>query len=72
MISTVAAAIKRLLEHLGSKALFPFRNTGVRMVKVDSNHSTYRIVASSRLSWLVAHSRIFRLFIKGKFDAYIL
>ena len=32
----------------------------------------YRKVASSRLSWLVAHSRIFRLFIKGKFDAYVL
>ena len=30
--------------------------------------STYRKVASSRLSWLVAHSRIFRLFMKGKFD----
>ena len=29
-------------------------------------------VASSRLSWLVAHSRIFRLFMKGKFDAYVL
>ena len=32
----------------------------------------YRKVASSRLSWLVAHSRIFRLFIKGKFDPYVL
>ena len=29
-------------------------------------------VASSRLSLLVAHSRIFRLFMKGKFDAYVL
>ena len=32
----------------------------------------YRKVASSILSWLVAHSRIFRLFMKGKFDAYLL
>ena len=32
----------------------------------------YRKVASSRLSQLVAHVRIFRLFMKGKFDAYIL
>ena len=42
------------------------------MVKVDNNHSAYRKVASSRLSWLVAHSGIFRLFSKGKFDAYVL
>ena len=27
-------------------------------------------VSSSRLSWLVAHARIFRLFMKGKFDTY--
>ena len=31
----------------------------------------YRKVANSRLSQLVAHSRIFRLFMKGKFDAYV-
>ena len=34
--------------------------------------SKYRRVATSRLSQLVAHSRIFRLFIKRKFDAYVL
>ena len=32
----------------------------------------YHKVASSRLSRLVAHFRIFRLFMKGKFDAYVL
>ena len=32
----------------------------------------YCKVASSRLSWLVAQLRIFRLFMKGKFDAYVL
>ena len=32
----------------------------------------YRKVTSSRLSWLVAHLGIFRLFIEGKFDAYVL
>ena len=32
----------------------------------------YRKVASSRLSRLVACPRIFRLFMKGKFDAYVL
>ena len=29
-------------------------------------------VASSRLSWLVAHPSIFRMFMKGTFDAYVL
>ena len=33
---------------------------------------TYRKVMSSRLSRLVAYSRIFRLFMKGKFNAYVL
>ena len=32
----------------------------------------YQKVASSRLSWLVVRPRIFRLFMKGKFDAYVL
>ena len=31
----------------------------------------YRNVMSNRLSWLVADFRIFRLFMKGKFDAYV-
>ena len=34
--------------------------------------NTYRKVASSRLSRLVAHPRIFRGFTKGKFDANVL
>ena len=34
--------------------------------------TTYRKVASSRLSWLVAHPSTFRMFIKGKFDTYAL
>ena len=32
----------------------------------------YRKVASSRLSRLIAHPRIFRRLMKGKFDAYVL
>ena len=32
----------------------------------------YRKVASSRLSRLVANQSIFRMFMKGKFDAYVL
>ena len=32
----------------------------------------YRKVASSSLSRLVAHFWVFRLFMKGKFDAYVL
>ena len=35
-------------------------------------HSIYCKDASSRLFWLVANSRIFRLFMKGKFYAYVL
>ena len=34
--------------------------------------SAYRKVASSRMSRLVAQLRIIKLFIKGKFDAYVL
>ena len=33
---------------------------------------TYRKVASSSMSWLVAHFQIFRRLKKGKFDAYVL
>ena len=36
------------------------------------SHYKYRKVASSRLPWLVAHLSIFRLLMKGKFDAYVL
>ena len=35
-------------------------------------HSIYCKDASSRLFWLVANSRIFRLFMRGKFYAYVL
>ena len=34
--------------------------------------SIYRKVASRSTSWLVAHPRIIRLFLKGKFDSYVL
>jgi hypothetical protein len=37
-----------------------------------SNFLRYRKVASSRLLWVVGHFRIFRQFIKGKFDANLL
>ena len=33
---------------------------------------TYRKIASSSMSWLVAHTQIFRRLMKGKFDAYVL
>ena len=39
---------------------------------VHEQFAVYRKVVSSRLSPLVAHLRIFRLFMKGKFDAYVL
>ena len=40
----------------------------------NANHilSKYRKVTSSRLSRSVAHPSIFRLFMKGRFDAYVL
>ena len=34
--------------------------------------TTYCKVLSRNTSWLVAHPRTFRLFMKGKFDAYVL
>ena len=40
--------------------------------KKCQTQNKYYIVSSSRLSWLVAHSRIFKLFMKGKFYAYVL
>ena len=43
-----------------------------RCNKGSECENKYRKVAISRLSRLVAHSRIFRLFMKGKFDAYVL
>ena len=36
-----------------------------------SKYVRYHKVASSKLSLLVAHPRIFRLFMKGNFDAYL-
>ena len=38
----------------------------------DAFSGIYCKVASSRLSRLVAHPSIFELFMKGKFDAYVL
>ena len=43
--------------------------TKLQCFKVPYN---YRKVASSSLSWLVAHFQIFRRLMKGKFDAYVL
>ena len=37
----------------------------------ETFHIIYRKVANSRLSRLVAHFHILRLFMKGKFDAYV-
>ena len=34
--------------------------------------SSYRKVASSSMSWLVAHFQIFRMLMKGKLNAYVL
>ena len=43
-----------------------------RAIEVCGFLMKYRNVASSRLSRLVAHPSIFRLFMKENFDAYVL
>ena len=43
----------------------------VKIVKLEEI-ITYRKVASSSMSRLVAHFQIFRRLMKGKFDAYVL
>ena len=42
---------------------------GLKLVSVEL--SNYHKVAISRLSQLAAHLRVFRLFMKEKFDAYV-
>ena len=39
---------------------------------IQNNWSTYCKVLWRSMSWLVAHPRIFRLFMDGKLDAYLL
>ena len=65
--NTVAVQIK-LMHKLTNTA--EKRTDGMHLL--ESLRTKYRKVASNRLSWIVAHSRIFRLFMKGKFDAYVL
>ena len=50
------------------------RQTKLGAVNLELNQvlTDFCKVASSRLSWFVAHSRIFRLFMKGNVDAYVL
>ena len=43
-----------------------------QQVTIASHFFMYHKVPSSGLSQLEAHSKIFRLFMKGKFDAYVL
>ena len=50
------------------------RNSATQKISATRNHNTnvYRKVASRSTSRLVARPRIFRLFMKGKFDPYVL
>ena len=50
----------------------PFENGFSILLPAGTNTACTVKVASSRLSWLVANPRIFRLFMKGNFDAYVL
>ena len=51
---------------------FPRDDFVVNQLLSVAQSISYRKVASSRLSWLVVHFHIFRLFMKGNFDAYVL
>ena len=55
---------------LCSVCLFHVQKTLVSLL--HNRQSTYRKVANSSLSRLVAHFQIFRRFMKGKCDAYVL
>jgi hypothetical protein len=44
----------------------------LEQIRAMGESNRYRKVASSRLSWLVAHFHIFRLFMKKNIDAYVL
>ena len=55
-----------------TRALIKANYKEIVSVDVCLHDLTYRKVAISRLSWLVAHFHIFRLFMKEKFDAYVL
>ena len=48
-----------------------FNIPGGKLFLFISHYFIYSKVANSRLSLLVPHLRIFRLFMKGKFDAYV-
>ena len=49
-----------------------FRKHGMYFKSLTFQKFQYPKVASSRLSPLVAHPKIFILFMKGNFDAYVL
>ena len=49
-----------------------FWKISCQIVKGKEFKCNYRKVARSKLSWLITHSRIFKLFMKGKFDTYVL
>ena len=50
----------------------PRLNFEIRPIVDEGVRFNYCKVASSRLSWLVAHFWIFRLIMKGEFDNYVL
>ena len=56
---------------LGS-CLFESYLFGIWLMPIWYLDHAYRKVASSSLSWLVAHFQIFISLMKGKFDAYVL
>ena len=63
------------LDSLKCIRFWSFQHFFLRTSKIFSSTPAtfmHRKVESSSMSWLVARLRIFRLFMKGKFDAYIM
>ena len=70
--------MKHLKKVCRKRARGPTKNSNMRCRESDYYSRGFKMVTRyckvvrSRLSQLVAHSRILRLFMKRKFDAYVL
>ena len=63
---------KRVTDNITLKTLGGQHVVWILELWDETCDSTYRKVASTRLSWLVAHFHTIRLFMKGKFDGHVL
>ena len=70
---TILPVLKKTI--LLEKTILPFPvsiRSAFTVCCVLNKFNTYREVGSIRLSWLVSHPSLFRMFMKEKFDAYVL